>query len=212
MYRINSALVLLVVVLPVVGMLTAARWRYVRSRSIAYNVALLAFISYTLVLLNFTLFPIRLGLSTPGLDWPRLLAALVPLRDISSMIANPSPDTTTLWRNIGGNILLFVPFGLLLPVLRSVTWPRMILAGLLVSICIESTQLLLVVFTNSPHVVSSDDVLLNVIGALVGYGIFLAMRRVVEKIHPSITSPLGLRVDHKEYSCNELRKIVESIR
>ncbi|MCL5264483.1 MAG: hypothetical protein M1343_04695 [Chloroflexi bacterium] len=118
MYRINSAFVLLVVVIPLLGMFTVARWRHVRSRSLAYNVALLALIGYSLVLLNFTLSPIRFGLSTPGLDWARLLAALVPFRDISSMMANPSPDATTLWRNIGGNILPVVPFGILLPVRR----------------------------------------------------------------------------------------------
>ena len=104
----------------------------------------------------------------------------MPLRDISSMLSNPSPDAAVLWRNIGGNILLFVPFGLLLPLLRPVTWSRTLLAGLQVSVCIESAQLLLDIFAGGLFVVSSDDVLLNVVGACAGYGTFLTLRRVLQ--------------------------------
>ena len=68
------------------------------------------------------------------------------------------------WGNIFGNVILFVPFGFLL----SLLYPRLrgfhvVLLGCCTSLCIELTQLLLMI-----GVCDVDDVLLNTIGALCG--------------------------------------------
>ena len=69
--------------------------------------------------------------------------------------------------NVPGNIVAFVPLGLLVPFcatnLRSLT--RILLVGALISIGIELLQL---GFTE--RVADIDDVLLNVAGAALGYG------------------------------------------
>jgi len=171
---------LLLVAIPLAALLVLARWRRTPWRSAARTAALLAFVSYALAVFSSTLLPLHADLSSGPPDWPRLLRALVPLRDLTEMLSSPSLDPAILWRNVGGNVLLFVPLGFLLPALRPMNWPRLLLVGLFASVSIEGIQLLLDVFVGANHVVSSDDVLLNVIGALVGYASFLAARHVVE--------------------------------
>lgn len=69
--------------------------------------------------------------------------------------------------NILGNVLMFVPVGLFPPLL----WPRwrpfwkMLLVALLFPVCIESLQLFF------GRTVDVDDVMLNALGVLLGYGI-----------------------------------------
>lgn len=76
--------------------------------------------------------------------------------------------------NIYGNILLFLPLGFFPPVL----WQRMqrfwktILLAAGIMICIELLQMLLLVGT-----CDVDDVILNVSGAAIGYGIFKLISR-----------------------------------
>jgi glycopeptide antibiotics resistance protein len=174
-------LFLLLAAIPLAALLALAWWRRAEWRSVARTAALLAFASYSIAVVSSALLPLHTGLSSSPPDWPQLLRALVPLRDLSEMLSSPSLDSAVLWRNIGGNILLFVPLGFLLPALRPVDWRRLLLAGLLASVSIECTQLLLDVFVGAKHIVSSDDVLLNVIGASIGYASFLAVRHAVEK-------------------------------
>jgi glycopeptide antibiotics resistance protein len=135
---------------------------------------------YSLAVLSSTLLPLPTGLSPSPPDWPRLLRAVVPLRDLAEILSSPSLEPAILWRNVGGNVLLFVPLGFLLPALRPVNWPRLLLVGLFASVSIEGAQLPLDVLVGANHVVSSDDVLLNVIGASIGCASFLAVRRAVE--------------------------------
>ena len=81
--------------------------------------------------------------------------------------------------NLLGNVLAFVPLGLLLPLLWPFfrSWHRTVLAGMLFSAGIELMQL----FTF--RVTSVDDVLLNGLGALAGYWLafpWLWQRRLAE--------------------------------
>lgn len=71
--------------------------------------------------------------------------------------------------NVFGNILLFIPFGLLLPLAlrRFRTLRSALLVMGLTSLFFEVTQMLLVI-----GVFDIDDVLFNVAGGLLGYGAF----------------------------------------
>jgi len=80
-----------------------------------------------------------------------------------------------------GNILLFVPLGLLLPVAwpASASWRRMVLAGLATGLVIELGQLLLSIAAPFPYrYVETDDVLLNLAGVLIGYSLRAAGEHV----------------------------------
>ncbi|WP_455057766.1 VanZ family protein [Jutongia sp.] len=70
------------------------------------------------------------------------------------------------------NVLLFIPFGLLLPLLLPKRWhPVTVPAGLLSSICIEYVQL-----RTGRGFCQLDDVVMNTLGALAGYLLWLAGR------------------------------------
>ena len=71
--------------------------------------------------------------------------------------------------NLWGNILLFVPLGLLPPLLQPKMrsfWRTLLLAAL-VMLTVEVLQMLLLVGT-----CDVDDLILNLLGAALGYGLF----------------------------------------
>lgn len=76
-------------------------------------------------------------------------------------------------RNTLGNLALFVPLGILLPLTsnRFRTLRRVLLFALCLSLSIEAIQFLLRFFGN-PRAVDIDDVILNTLGACVGFAIY----------------------------------------
>ena len=82
--------------------------------------------------------------------------------------------------NVGGNVLGFMPFGFLLPVLssRMRRGATVILLGLAVSLIVESIQLVTKV-----GIFDVDDLLLNTIGTALGYLIFAICNYVRRKIY-----------------------------
>ena len=105
---------------------------------------------------------------------------LIPIaHSISCFVPDPGQPSTTAFctRIILGNIALFLPFGLLFPlVFRS--WhstKSVVLAALAVSALIELLQYA-GRWVGSPRWSDVDDVIFNVIGALLGYLIL----RIVE--------------------------------
>ena len=100
----------------------------------------------------------------------RIAPQLVPLR-----------TTLQQWRagawpfvyHVVGNLIWFMPLGLLLPMLRpSVRWRQALLVGAGLSLLVEGYQFLF--GTGAPDV---DDVLLNALGTLLGYGLSRLVRR-----------------------------------
>lgn len=103
---------------------------------------------------------------------------LVPFREICRYVK--------YWRQIGtgsvilnviGNVIGFVPFGMLVPALFPVfrkAW-RVILLGLFVSVTVETLQLLFHV-----GIFDVDDLILNTLGTAAGYGISVLLRRLAK--------------------------------
>ncbi len=77
-----------------------------------------------------------------------------------------------IW-NMAGNAALFIPSGILLPIIykqRNCFW-KVVAAGALISLSIEILQL------PFPSRVSDiDDLILNMLGIIAGYGIYMAFR------------------------------------
>jgi len=73
------------------------------------------------------------------------------------------------------NILMTIPFGLLLPLLARVKPWLFPVFGLGIGLAIELTQLVM----NLYRVTDINDVIFNFTGAMIGYGIYLVMRLVV---------------------------------
>ncbi len=84
-------------------------------------------------------------------------------------------------RVMAGNLLAFIPLGLLLPVVaRRASASLVLLAGLAVSGAIEVTQGVLTTAMKIPYRIADvDDLLLNVVGVALGLGCFWLGRRLL---------------------------------
>jgi glycopeptide antibiotics resistance protein len=170
-----------IIVAIVVGWRAATRG--LTAWQVAARVALVLYLGW---LIGATLFPIpvtghllRAELSPAERLLDRLDAPnVVPLRAIR--------ETAALgwgWpavRLLAGNVLVFVPFGVLLPVIFPGVrrWWRMMFAGLALSASIELSQFAVSLLLGYWYRMTDiDDVLLNIAGVLVGYGLFVAARR-----------------------------------
>jgi glycopeptide antibiotics resistance protein len=105
---------------------------------------------------------------------------VVPFRTIRDLLARSSP--TQAVRQIGGNVGLLLPMGLFMPVLTN-RFRRLLaltLLALVTSIGIEAIQCVgIVTGFLIARSVDIDDVILNVFGALLGWGIWKVLVAVL---------------------------------
>jgi glycopeptide antibiotics resistance protein len=100
----------------------------------------------------------------------------VPFKTILNYLSG-EPTWNIAIRNIGGNILLFTPLGFFLPFFcSSITWKFVLLATFIISVAIEITQGIFRV-----GIFDIDDILLNVFGAILGYGIYFCLKLIFRK-------------------------------
>jgi glycopeptide antibiotics resistance protein len=153
-----------------------------------------ALVVYIGVIFAFTIVPTRLS----GFRNPRSYHInVIPLGySFTCFLQDPNQHphiTTFCLRNTLGNVALFVPLGVLLPLVsnRFLRWKRVLLFALLLSLSVESMQFLLRFFGN-PRAVDIDDVILNTLGACVGFAIYKSFipshvaRQAVETENPHL--------------------------
>lgn len=78
--------------------------------------------------------------------------------------------------NILGNIILFMPFGLVIPLLWKVSCKRTIMIGFCISLCIEVSQLFMA------RVTDIDDLILNTTGVLLGVAVYSLLKRCCKSV------------------------------
>ncbi|TMI75380.1 MAG: VanZ family protein [Bacteroidetes bacterium] len=80
------------------------------------------------------------------------------------------------YMNIGGNIIGFIPLGVLLPIVLPFfrRWWRLILAVFIISLSYETVQLL-----TGVGIFDVDDLLLNTTGGIIGFILFAIARRLL---------------------------------
>lgn len=169
----------LVIALPLVawmnGRARVGRWT---------SLVRLVFAVYLVVLIGllFTPFPFPPWTRLPeeSLDgyrpWPFPWVNIVPFETISGAFRyglDWQPGRVLL-----GNVLAFAPLGVFLPLL----WPRwrslvsVVAAGLAISLALEAVQLGLSLLIGAPYRVADiDDVIINVLGVALGYGLYRAI-------------------------------------
>lgn len=103
---------------------------------------------------------------------------LVPVINTFSQLFDPEKRAnrllaTDVIANITGNILMFIPFGIIIPELfpRTNRYMHIAVAAIFVSATIETLQYFSKYFGNYRQV-DIDDVILNTTGALIGYFIY----------------------------------------
>lgn len=138
------------------------------------NLIRCTFAVYLIVVAALTIMPTRLGrLQSPHSDHVNLIPFEYSFKCLLLAPRRPPDLMTFCLRNTIGNIVLFVPLGILLPLLatrfRSIT--KVILAAACLSLSIETIQFVLR-FIGSPRAVDIDDVLLNTLGACLGFAVY----------------------------------------
>ena len=137
------------------------------------------FICYLTVVAMITIFPIPLekieyfGNKT----WYNY----IPSNSIKEVLANGL--TKTAFLQIVGNILLSVPFGAyVIAVMKNKRWWKLLIFALGFTVLIESTQLVIDLYLNNMYRnVDIDDIILNALGAYIGYGIYKLIPKKIKE-------------------------------
>lgn len=88
-------------------------------------------------------------------------------------------------RNIAGNLLLFMPFGFFVSYfLKTKRGSIIFLLSLIASLTIETTQLLI------GRVFDVDDIILNIVGGLIGFGLYYILDKFSDQLPPLLKKPL----------------------
>lgn len=105
----------------------------------------------------------------------------VPFQTIGDLLSRTSP--TQAIRQIGGNLGLLIPLGFLLPALsrRMRGWRAFALTALCVSVGIEGMQFVERATGLAVRSVDIDDVMLNALGALLGFLLFRASMAFISR-------------------------------
>ena len=90
--------------------------------------------------------------------------------------------------NYLGNIFLFLPFGLLFPsIFKKLTFFKVLLLGILISLAVEATQ-----YLTCRGYADIDDVIMNAAGTVIGYVIYKCLN--IKKMKPVLSGILTLIV------------------
>ena len=113
-------------------------------------------------------------------------------------------NTAYFYISFLSNILIFVPIGLLLPLLfdKYKSLKNTTLFGMFFSICIEIVQIIL------PRATDIDDVVLNTLGTVLGYGIFCIIRKIVPNFIPKTLALTSLDLIKEENYLNKKYALV----
>jgi glycopeptide antibiotics resistance protein len=127
-------------------------------------------VAYVAVLLWLTLAVLRTEEPVPN---------FVPFRLI---VHSWNKGGAALLVNLVGNVVAFVPLGVLLPLVRRAPTSVLgvVVAGAALSAAIETLQ-----YASGRRVADVDDVLLNASGALAGYALYLAARTLFGLARPT---------------------------
>lgn len=181
----TQALLALLVIAPAVA------WHGMRSGASRWTVLLRVVAAcYATTIAAMVFFPLPLPLPpwtvpTGGGDyrgWPYPWVSPVPFETIRASLA-----LGWVWpaeRMLIGNVVVFMPVGVLAPLLgrRWDSWRAMLGLGFAVSVGIELGQLGMSLLIGSPYRVADvDDVILNVLGVLLGYAALRTVRQLVAR-------------------------------
>lgn len=132
------------------------------------------FCAYVTVLALLTLAPPPISMSN-GLYGTNLVPLL---HSMSCFVPNPGQPSTTLFcvRSIVGNVMMFAPLGIIVPLFAAELWSarRVVLVALGSSVSIEVLQFF-GRYVGNPRWSDVDDVIFNVVGAMVGYGVLVVV-------------------------------------
>lgn len=165
-----------------------------QKRSYSYLLCFSVFWMYLLVMVSAVLFPIPLPADgAAGPSWQSADDILARVNLIPFYYGQPDRlNAVTIMHEIAGNIALTVPFGFGINFIRQITPKNIPWLALGVGVGTEATQLIAcLVLGMNFRSVDINDMMLNAMGVLIGYGAF----RIFSWLYLAATKLLNL--DHK---------------
>jgi len=105
----------------------------------------------------------------------------VPFREITRY----SIDSRMFYYNVIGNVVMFIPYGFFTAYFLKIKNFFLVFSLiLLTSAVIETTQYFI------ERVFDVDDILLNVVGGLIGYGLYLLLEKIRDKLPDVLKKPI----------------------
>lgn len=112
----------------------------------------------------------------PGITFSTTNANLIPFKTILGYLTG-EPTWKIAMRNLLGNIALLIPFGLLIGAqYQKIKYSRVLLVGLFAGTILELLQ---VIFRSG--ILDIDDVILNFLGVVFGYFLFLFFKNIFKQ-------------------------------
>jgi glycopeptide antibiotics resistance protein len=143
--------------------------------------AAFALIAYSAILIKLVVFKaipaIRMGHLRLKFAGPHTGPAnLVPFKTIVPQLIGQGNHLINMV-NLIGNIIPFMPIGLLAPlVFRSISWQKALVLGVVAGLTCEVMEVIFRV-----GIFDVDDVIMNAFGVMVGYGGFVMLRRRAQR-------------------------------
>lgn len=128
------------------------------------------------VIIRFTFFPMaRVNGSVQPLIFDASAAFPFRINLIPFVNLFDYDNKRDLLLNVIGNTAMFIPSGIVLPIIykKLNRYWKVVAAGAMISLCIEIIQLPFSVRTSDV-----DDLILNTLGVVIGYGIYAAVKRL----------------------------------
>ncbi len=141
---------------------------------------------YIIAVVGVIFFPISIPLNWPAnLSWKETLynlnrTNLSPLYFLS--ITHHPFSLKWLLVDFGLNAILTIPFGYGLGYFFRPRWFKLLLWALLTGLALEGIQLVVILIIGTLyHTVDINDVILNGLGVILGYCVFLALHKILHK-------------------------------
>lgn len=147
---------------------------------------------YIFALIGVTLFPLEIRFGehpiptfSPAINYMPFRSIIKDMSNIGQGHFSAAFQVELLIRNVGGNFILLMSLGFLTPVLweKVNSVKKSLVIGFLVSLSIELLQLLEGALSIAyPRVVDVDDIILNTLGAAVGYIIYTLVNTGIKRV------------------------------
>ena len=127
---------------------------------------------YIAFVFYFTLMPVITSLLFV-FDHPYVPMNLVPFIDVLEKRGD-------YLRQIGLNVMMTIPFGFLVPLAsnKKVTFPKVIIYTFILSLSIELIQ----PFINAIRSSDITDIITNILGGIVGYGLYMLFKPITKRV------------------------------
>lgn len=179
--------IVIICILFVVYLVTAAFLKFKSAKSNAYLVIYTFFFIYLSGVLKYTQFPIMLMNGNTLEQNVGSFINYVPLLNLD----RGDIQTSVL------NIILAMPFGILLPMMKRKSLKQMLAHGVLFGFLIELIQLLVALIVGfTLRTIDINDIIFNFIGVMAGYVIYHIFIHILKKLANKFSLPMDFLIRH----------------